>query len=120
MAKRDLSKLKKAAELRIVAAATQVETAQAVGVTERTIRSWEASDDWKEAANEARQKFMLRIAALTRAQLIKSLEDPEQAPQTARHLALKILPELQKGDGEKNKRPYVWWDMGNGHIAEFE
>ena len=119
MAKRNTEKVLQAARLRILGE-TQAGTARAVGVTERTVQNWEASgDEWKDATSAAREGYAKDLAAKVRLRLIESLDDPAHAVQTARALALKILPELQNGGGEKTKRPYVWWDMGN-HIAEFE
>jgi hypothetical protein len=118
MAKRNTEKVLQAARLRILGK-TQAGTARAVGVTERTVQNWEASDEWKDATSEARDDYAKDLAAKVRLRLIESLDDPAYAVQTARALALKILPELQNGGGERSKRPYVWWDMGN-HIAEFE
>jgi len=80
-----------AAYLRLIGA-TQVVAAEAEGVSDRTIRSWESHPSWPEAQAEARSLWLDKVSDAARATLHRSIKAGDA--QSARWLLERVAEEL--------------------------
>jgi DNA-binding CsgD family transcriptional regulator len=73
---------------------TQEEAATSVGVSERTVRGWEASSWWPDAVAVAHQRWLQGCDQKARSALSKALSDSDHYAPTARWWADRRIPEL--------------------------
>lgn len=77
----------------------QAEVAQTVSRTERTIRSWENSDWWNDAVEEARDRWLDDVMREARAALylqLKKARDPVRAMQVLERMDPEFRPPTQQ------------------------
>lgn len=71
---------------------TQEEAAKGAGCSIRTVRSWERSPFWPQAWEEAKQRWLKGVVAMTRRGLLTALNDSSEYAQTARWAAERLFP----------------------------
>jgi len=74
-----------------ICGSTQKEAAEAVGISERTVRNWELSDWWSEIEAEASRRWLKGASAQAR-RALHSFAATD--PATARFLGERLIPEL--------------------------
>lgn len=73
---------------------SQKRAAGQVGVSERTVRAWEAAPWWVDAKAEARERFFCQGDAAAMRGLNAAFEDDEESARTSRWWAERRMPEL--------------------------
>jgi hypothetical protein len=75
--------------------ATQEKAAEAVGVCRRTMYSWERSEFWNRAMDEAHRRWCAGIVANTKNAILEALGDPAEYASMARFVGERMIEELR-------------------------
>ena len=92
-----------AAYLRMTGA-SQRPAAKAVGVSERTLRRWEADKRWPTACAEARGRWLHGVEIEARAGLARGLQNDQDG-----HLSFKVLQRLDPDFAPPRERAQMDW-----------
>jgi transcriptional regulator with XRE-family HTH domain len=87
--------------------ATQKQAAKAVGVTERTLRRWEADEKWPDACAGARGRWLQGVEVEARAALAEELKNKTNRGRG--ELALKVLERLDPVFAPARQRLEMDW-----------
>lgn len=112
----DHDKWMRAAYLRVLGA-TQGEAAEAVSVTERTIRRWEADPGWAEVRREAVERWACEVDDAARRRVLQAIRDEEDTA-TARWWLERTDPSLQRDESPLNQVLQIFRELPTEELHE--